>query len=74
MVDVACVISVLGDVWWEAYCEVAKELAVDDLIERVEVCEKFWFGDGGALVSYEAFRLPAVVAEMLLFLCWLRGQ
>ena len=64
VVDTACVISVMGDVWWEAYLEVLTEIGIEHLVEREEIQEKFRFGDGGTLMSYEAFRFPAVVAGM----------
>eukprot|EP00959_Pyramimonas_sp_CCMP1952_P135731 2839554-Pyramimonas_sp.AAC.1 len=65
VVDAACVKSVMGDVRWVAYTEALAELGISYLVEREGATEKFRFGDGGALMSYEAFRFPAVVAGML---------
>ncbi|CAK0841034.1 unnamed protein product, partial [Prorocentrum cordatum] len=45
-----------------AYLEVLKELGLDELVECETVIEKFRLGDGGTLMSCEAFRFPAVVA------------
>ena len=40
------------------------EIGIDGLVKREEIQEKFRFGDGGTLMSYEAFRFPAVIAGM----------
>ncbi|CAK0899794.1 unnamed protein product, partial [Prorocentrum cordatum] len=40
VVDSACVVSVMGDVWWEAYFGALKAIGIDDLVEREQIDEK----------------------------------
>ncbi|CAK0842458.1 unnamed protein product, partial [Prorocentrum cordatum] len=51
VVDTACVISAMGDVWRGAYLEASAELGISS-------------ATAARMVSYETFRFPAVVASV----------
>ena len=65
--DSACNRTVTGPQWLQTFLHALHDAPQDvrDLISKTDETETFKFGDGGTQVSHERWRLPMMIADVL---------